>query len=387
MLLTRPEDQLVLCAVRASFDAQAKEQIRDLLRSELDWLYLLTTANRQGVVPLLEKNLADCEVPPDIAEELRMWKQEILTFNLFLGGELIKLLDLLEAHGVNSIPFKGPTLTLQAYGDVGLRQYKDLDLLIRKDQVETVCRLLRGEGFSPTTDLTPATTAASLRFGCALTFTDARNVIVDVHWNVAERHFGMPISTGDFWTRLEPVKLGNRTLLTLSAEDLLLVLCTHGYAHSWDRLAWICDVAVLVERRTNLDWAYVFDRARHSGVLRILLLGLSLARDLLHVTLPPNVDGEMEQDGVVLGTARKTMAKLFAPHNHSGALGLLSQHLSMRERTRDKLRSLVAMIVMPREYDWVFVSAPTPLYYLVRPLRWAATRLGTQRTNARNARD
>lgn len=387
MSFARIEDRLVVCAARPSLDAAGEGQIHALLRHELDWLHVLISANRQGVIPLLEKNLAHREVPPDIATELRNWKQEIFTFNLFLSGALIKLLDLLEAHGVQVIPFKGPVLTLQAHGDLGLRQYKDLDILVRRNEVEKVCRLLRAEGFELAPDLTPAQKAASLRFGCALTFIDARNVIVDVHWRVAERHLGIELSTNQFWTRLERVNLGNRTLLTLSAEDLLLVLCCHGYAHAWDRLAWVCDLGILIERRTDLDWSYVFERARRAGVLKILLLGLSLARDLLHVTLPPEANRGLEHDEVVRTNARRMMVELFAPNDHPAKFSLLSQHLRMRERMQDKLRGFFATIVIPREYDWMFASVAAPLYYLIRPFRWATSRLRTAHESPGRVRD
>jgi len=382
MSLVRPEDQLVLCAARPSLDTEADENIRALLGQELNWLELLISANRQGVIPLLEKNLAHRKIPDEIANELRNWKQEIFTFNLFLSGELIKLLDLLSEHGVDAIPFKGPALTLQVHGDVGLRQYKDLDILVRKNDVAKVCQLLRDEGFQPALDVTPSQESASLRFGCALTLKDPRGVIVDVHWRMGERHLGIELSTDEFWIRREPVNIGNRTLLTLSAEDLLLVLCCHGYAHSWDRLAWICDVGILLERRKDLGWSYVLDRARSAGVQQILLFGLAVAQESLRIKLPDEASRELDGDTKIWTEAKEVTARLFTPHDRLGRFDLLSRHLRMRERTRDKLTGLFAMVAMPREYDWMFLSVPAPLYYLIRPLRWAVTIVRGRTANA-----
>jgi hypothetical protein len=377
MSLTRPENQIILLAVRRHLDAAAEEQLRRLLREDLDWLYLLTAANRQGVVPLLQKNLANREVPPAVTTELQEWKQEIFTFNLFLCGELVKLLDLFEQNGIEAIPFKGPAVTLQAHGDVGSRQYKDLDILVHKNDVDRVSHLLRDRGFQPTQHLTPSQEAAQLRFGCATTFTDARGVIVDVHWQVAERHLGIQLATDDFWSRLESVEIGGRTLLTLSAEDVLLVLCCHGYAHSWDRLGWICDVGMLVESRRDLDWAKLLDRARRSGLLRIVLLGLVLAGELLQIELPAEANRELEQNNSIRAIADEIIGKLFLFTEYVAGLSV-TEHLRMRERKRDKLRTLFALFLMPREYDWMFVSTPAALYYAVRPFRWTARKLTTR---------
>ena len=377
MSLTRPENQIILLAVRRHLDAAAEEQLRSLLRKDLDWLYLLTAANRQGVVPLLQKNLANREVPPAITTELQVWKQEIFAFNLFLCGELVKLLDLFEQNGVEAIPFKGPAVTLQAHRDVGSRQYKDLDILVHKNDVDGVSHLLRDRGFQPTEHLTPSQEAAQLRFGCATTFTDARGVIVDVHWQVAERHLGIQLAPDDFWSRLESVEIGGRVLLTLSAEDVLLVLCCHGYAHSWDRLGWICDVGMLVESRRDLDWAKLLDRARRSGLLRIVLLGLVLAGELLQIELPAEANRELELNNSIRAIADEIIGKLFLFTEYAGGLSV-TEHLRMRERKRDKLRTLFALFLMPREYDWMFISTPAALYYAVRPFRWTARKLTTR---------
>ena len=380
MSVTRPENEIILLAVRRQLDAAAEEQLRRLLRGDLDWLFLLTAANRQGVVPLLEKNLAHREVPAAVATELQEWKQEIFTFNLFLCGELIKLLDLFEQKGVQAIPFKGPVLTMQAHGDVGSRQYKDLDILVHKNDVDKVSALLLDRGFQPAQKFTHAQEAAQLRFGCATTFTDARGVIVDVHWQVAERHLGIRLRSDDVWSRLESVEIGGRALRTLSAEDVLLILCCHGYAHAWNRLGWICDVGMLIESRPDIDWSKVFDRARRAGLLRIVLLGIVLARELLQIASPPEADRELERNDSIRAIADEIIGKLFLFTEDASNLSV-SEHLRMRERKRDKLRTFFALFLMPREYDWMFLSAPAPFYYAVRPFRWTARRLTTRDEN------
>ena len=52
---------------------------------------------------------------------------------MLLTSELIKIMKLLEENDIKAIAFKGPTLAQLAYGDVTLRQYVDLDLLVELD--------------------------------------------------------------------------------------------------------------------------------------------------------------------------------------------------------------------------------------------------------------
>jgi hypothetical protein len=44
------------------------------------------------------------------------------------------------------VPFKGPALAVQAYGDLSLRQYDDLDLLIHEADVPRAYQLLIANG-------------------------------------------------------------------------------------------------------------------------------------------------------------------------------------------------------------------------------------------------
>src|SRR5207253_3860426 len=125
----------------------------------------------------------------------------------------------------------GPTLALQAYGDVGLRQFADLDILLRKKDVPRVKELLLAKGFKPMRELTKAQESALLRFDCAYNFDNGHSVVLDMHWRFVERQFPFGMDTDRLWDRLEPVTISGKELLTLSAEDLLLILCLHGFTH------------------------------------------------------------------------------------------------------------------------------------------------------------
>jgi hypothetical protein len=163
--------------------------------------------------------------------------------------------------------------------------------------------------------------------------------------------------------------------MTLSPEDLLLVLCLHGFTHFWERLGWICDVAGLVDQRKDLDWQQVLENANALGMRRILLLGLVLATDLLDATLPLEIRKMGSGDAVVKRLAGQVQEELFLVESPSpGLLGGAILSLNMRERKRDKLRSCFRLITTPRRYDWLAVSLPDPLfflYYVIRPVRLA----------------
>jgi hypothetical protein len=376
MPVLRPEDQVLLYVARPERAPETNQQLRQLFESNLDWNYLMAAAERHCVIPLLHRHLSEtaAAVPPQALKQLQHANSENTNSNLFLTGELVKLLNFLQANKIQVVPFKGPTLTLAAYGDIGLRQFADLDILINKRDLHKVKELLTDYGFKPHPELSHPQEAALSRFDCAWNFVNAKNVMVDVHWNLVERHFACAIDTDGLFDRLQPITIAGKQFLTLSNEDLLLVLCLHGFTHFWDRLGWICDVSGLLERE-QIDWQLLMQNADRLGCRRILSLGLQLASDLLDAPLPPKILTAVNNDSTVMTTAKQVTTQLFSgPSGPNGMIDEARLAISLRERKRDQLRSHFDLLLTPRRGDWMWLPLPGPLgflYYLVRPIRLA----------------
>jgi len=379
MIATGAEEQILICAARPLLDAAAGERLQQLLRSDLDWDHLLHLAERHCIVPLICRQLNSINVdaiPANALATLQAANHDNTNATLFLTAELIKLVDLLAEKEIPAIPLKGPTLAVRAYGDIGLRQFGDLDLLVRPADVNRLRELLFENGFTSHQSLTSAQEAALQRFDCSCNFISKHGVVLDVHWGLVDRHHGFAIDTDAFFQRLQRVMVNGRELHTLSTENLLLFLCLHGFTHFWERLSWICDVAALVSIDREIDWKLLLQTARAHGTLRILLLGLWLSHDLLAASLPPDILNTIESDPVIKHVGQEVEQQLFMEtRNADGVFGEALLLLRLRERKRDQLRSAISLLGAPRRYDRMFVSVPQSfsfLYYLIRPARLAA---------------
>ena len=146
---THPEAELLLWCARTCINSEA-EQIKALLKENINWDYLLRTALWHGVAALLYCSLnATCPeaVPKAILDQLRDYFHNLARRNLFLTRELLKLLNLFQAHEIPAIPYKGPVLAASAYGNLALRQFCDLDILIHKQDALRVKSLLLNQGY------------------------------------------------------------------------------------------------------------------------------------------------------------------------------------------------------------------------------------------------
>ena len=131
----RPEIDLLLNCARTRPDSETDERILGLVQNGVDWTFLFYSAFRHGVLPLLHQTLNKVcprAVPDGTKEQLRKFSLENGRRNLYLAAELLKVLDILEGHGIFAVPFKGPVLAESVYGDLSLRGFVDLDILVHK---------------------------------------------------------------------------------------------------------------------------------------------------------------------------------------------------------------------------------------------------------------
>src|SRR6266850_3748954 len=142
--------------------------------------------------------------------------------NLFFTGELLKLLALMEENGIQAVAYKGPVLSASAYGNVVLRSFVDLDILVHERDILRAKELLLSRGFQTITQLTKAQEEAHLRS------RDQKDIVlvrpdlpisIELHWRIASL-FLFPLDSGPLWQRLETITLAGANVSNLSAEDM-----------------------------------------------------------------------------------------------------------------------------------------------------------------------
>jgi Uncharacterised nucleotidyltransferase len=372
-----PHAELLLTCARVQLDEAHTQQLRSLLAyPQLDWDRLLALAARHSLLPLLARHLsalASDTIPTGVLERLRAYQQAIALRNLGLSGELVRVLRLFDEHRIPALPFKGPTLGEFAYGNPALREFGDLDLLLRPRDVPRARSHLADQGYRPQYSLTPAQEAAYLRSLRQIALEKPAGGVVELHAALSPRAFAFPLDLAALWPRRCIVKLTGQPVAAPGAEDLLLILCMHGAKHLWKSLGWICDVAELLRVQPALNWEQVRREARRLGSERLLGLGVQLAERVLQAPLPPDVSREAQRDATARALADRVLEHLFDEAEwRPGGWESAAFHLRLRERRRDGVRYCLSLLLAPTLADWTALPLPSPLaflYYGVRPVR------------------
>ena len=378
---------LIECA-RASIDAERAGRIRDLAAGGIDWTRLLKLAERNGLRPLLYSHLnAICPgaVPAETFAFLREYFQKNVAFNAMLTGDLLRLLTLLESHGIEAMPFKGPAIAVTLYGHIALRQFCDLDVLVRARDVWRASDVLEGQGFEPQFRIPVERRDALVRQDYVRMFRrDGGRSIVEVHWGIAERAFGVRFDADAMWERRQSMTLQGHAVSTPSAEDVMLMLCVHGSRHGWDKLEGLSGLAELA-RRDDLDWAYLWRTARVMRCERMLAFALRLVHGLLDVPLPREaaaLSGSRVLHTIANDVARDFHVDVVQSRTPARQMAL---HLRLKDTYADCARYWAGLALTVTPDDWAAVRLRGPLsfgYPLVRAFRIARKHAGNRHQTA-----
>ena len=375
MTFLQIESEVLLLCARAELGQDQREQLRTLVAGCFDWDYFYRLARRHSLVPLvffqLNKLAAEL-VPSEALAQFRKDYQENAARNVLLADELVSALRALSESGVDAITFKGPALAIAAYGDLSLRRFVDLDLIVRRNDVARAIEVLSALGYAPAGDLDPQHQSVLLEHQHNLQFTRGR-MIIELHWQVASELFASSVTAEDLWQQLDKVRVSNAEVKTLSRDDLLFALCVHGSRHLWQRLAWICDIDRVMTMQPELDWARLIERADEAKARRMLLLGPALAAELLGTRLPASIDDAISRDARIAALVSEIQASLFDEdrENGPGIAATFRYNMLVRSDWRSRFRYFrLALALTDADFEAARLSSRFHfVYYLLRPLR------------------
>jgi hypothetical protein len=145
------EEALLLKLCRLAFTDEMSERIRELVFAVTDWNYFGSLANKHGVEALVYHNLKKYDLLADIPVDVTSGLRNALMLNLSRNTSHIKVMEdilkLLNSENIKTVLLKGLALELTDYGNAGLRQMTDIDVLIRKDQSIKARKILLSNGF------------------------------------------------------------------------------------------------------------------------------------------------------------------------------------------------------------------------------------------------
>ncbi len=365
----------------------------DLLRTRsVDWPRFFALATNHHVIPLVYqalKSMADggAAIPPEWLAQFRTRYLSIAAYNVRAMALLHRLQQLMEAQGIRLVPVKGPALAMLAFGDVASRQFEDLDLIVRREDMLRAVAALERDGYA-------------LR-ELSITADRKRYLATLQNWSLEKpgkppldlkpvliSHALIGPESADYMAsacRRLPID-DKRVLWAPGPEAMLLATCMDGANEMWFKLSAVADVAALLAAHADRDWHGFLAEAARWGQRRSLLVGAGVAEELLGCDLPSAFREGDRRDPAARRLARQAAERLRALAPRHAIVGRQTWFaLQTRERARDRLRFGQRLLFVPGAFELAALPLPGvlyPVHSLLRPFRLAwdvLVRKGRQR--------
>ena len=370
-------DLLCACASPA-YAAKTTEFFR--AGAAVDWSRFMALATNHHVLPLVQRALKSRpeSVPAAWLGRLRASQTAIAAYNLRAAATLRRLQERLAADGIPLVPIKGPALAWLAYGDVALRQFEDLDLIVRRGDLLQAVAILEQEGFRLRELAAGVDRRAFLETWQNWALEKPGFPPLDLKPVLISHALSDPASADFMEAACRPLPAAAAAgLRAPGPAAMLLAVCLDGAGEMWVKLSAVADVGALLAQHADLDWVRVLDEAKRWGQRRSLLVGARLAEILLDAKPPEAFRTGLAGDSTARRLAETAAARLRTEAPRQGIVFRQAVFaFRTRERLRDRWRFIRRLLFVPGAYEftrWAWPRALRPFYAWARPFRLAWT--------------
>ena len=339
----------------------------------VDWDRFLRIVRRQRVDGLVSDALERAGVKPSqlVSAELHREAKGIARQNLAFAAESLRIHRLFEAAGLTFLFVKGATLDVLAYGGLGLKKARDIDLVIAPETVEQACALMVEAGYSrvsPGPEVKPEQFAVWVKLCKETAWKHPNGIIVELHSGLVDNPILLP-GIGVHSPRQRVEIAPGIHLPTLALDELFAYLCVHGATHAWSRMKWIADVAALLKDHDSAGLERLYRRSLELGIGRCSAQALLLCQQLFGLELPEHLAAELRADAATRRLVRIALAAMGGRNAETElddtVLGTVPIHLShfllatgWRYKASEVRRKSLS------HHDRATVPLPRPLHFL-----------------------
>jgi hypothetical protein len=275
-----PAGELFLeaCAVASTGDWQGRGAGVETL-DEAAWQRVVALASEHGFVGLVSRNLGWLRERTGFdrpaLSELESLRARVLTQNLARKAAARAYCEVLGRREIPFILFKGIALAEEIYGDLSLRQFNDVDIMVPIDRLDEAYEAALASGYAPPR---LGHVRDALMLGAHSANLPHRSGMgLDLHWSIAPR-VRRAEQVALVWRSARGSDAGGHLPgLRLSGELSLIHLALHFHAGQYCTLKPLVDFYVTARRlNDSLDTAALAEQARELDSLAIVEIAVLL---------------------------------------------------------------------------------------------------------------
>lgn len=265
----------------------------------IDVSSFLASAQADGILGLLHAKVsatgAADRLPPALVEGLRAGAHRQVALELAHRVELRRVVEAIRSRGLEVLLMKGASLAYDVYPDPAWRVRSDVDMFVRAADRDAVRACLDDLGYVSEPEVSGRLVA--YQFHSQRIDEHGVRHLCDVHWKVANpQRFADAVRFDELADAAVPLPLLGPDARGLGRMHALWLASVHRAAHHYDQdtLVWLYDVHLLMGVLDAAGVARFVALAERTGVRRICLRALLLARTKFGTPIPPAVIAALE---------------------------------------------------------------------------------------------
>jgi len=286
------EESLLIGLCRLEFSSEQAGKLRTLASGIKKWKYLADLVNAHGVAALVYHNLEKLGiiqyVSQDVEDFLRNALMMSMSRNAYHLNEMNEVLKILNSSGIKTVLLKGLALEISVYGNTGLRQMTDVDVLISREDCLKARDLLIREGFTSLPLKSPLHKLILTYIGKHLPSLIKNGFSFEIHHELFRS--GKSSLTGMLYNKSFETKINSERAFIPRAQIFFLYLVKHLFLHEKNnesQLRLYTDLVVLIEKFRdeiiNTDLPVLAEMGEMS---KILFCKLEYLRNIWGISFP-----------------------------------------------------------------------------------------------------
>ena len=297
MIVLRAEDKIILKSIKIHPNPTELEQLNGLIPMVEDWDYLISTIIDRGIAPLLFKKLPlltnSIFIPEAVKIKLQQTYYKTFSRSALLYEHFKRIAEAFTAQNIPVIGLKGIYLSEWLYQDIGLRQFSDIDLLVKEEDGMKCLVLLENLGYK------------RLESGKLSEFVEnqfdmvhypprvLQGVSIEIHIKLHLKTEKYNVIVSELWKNSIPATIHGVEIQALAINDLLIHLCLHLDKHfRVGHVQFTCfnDITNILERYSGtIDWNPFTETCQRYNCEEVVFKYLVMVHTYINATVPIDI--------------------------------------------------------------------------------------------------
>lgn len=197
------------------------------------------------------------------------------------------------SNNLEVLILKGIPLNHLLFGNKVTRNSRDIDALVKVEDLDKVHQVLTSIGFvktCPEFEISADQQNLFLQeFDQITYYSEKLKCQLEIHWKLFRNKGFLPVSAEEIWNSVQTINVNGLKIKTLSNDLLSIYVSLHGAQHQWDSLIWIIDMYKFIPVLSEKDISSALKTTQKHNCTEVYLLGFYMAYLLLDAQVPLSI--------------------------------------------------------------------------------------------------